>query len=145
MYVGLLLWALAGCSGGDTSSSDTQSASDTEDVYATEQWTDVGSYRASWTSDPTPIPPNELFSLTIAVFDADGAPVTSFVDVAIDAGMPEHGHGMNVTPEVTDNGDGTWTASPMKFHMTGDWTLVADLTDDTTTERVSWLIDCCEY
>ena len=57
--------------------------------------------------------------------------------------MPTHGHGMNVVPEITDNGDGTFTASPMNFHMGGYWTIPAEITRDTTVESITFELNCC--
>jgi len=45
-------------------------------------------------------------------------------NVAIDAQMPEHRHGMNYRPEVKRIGPGRWRAEGLMFHMPGKWQLV---------------------
>ena len=51
---------------------------------------------------------------------------------------------MNVSPEVTSNGDGTFTASPFLFHMTGTWTIRFALTHGSSTEEGFFDVDCCQ-
>ena len=52
---------------------------------------------------------------------------------------------MTVEPQVTDNGDGTFTATPFEFHMPGYWVIHALVTDTSgTEERVDFDVDCCE-
>src|SRR5262245_54987486 len=54
-----------------------------------------------------PIPENEEFALSVWVFDP-ARPTEPLRDVALaaDAGMPEHGHGMNRVPTVARRDDG---------------------------------------
>lgn len=93
----------------------------------------------SYVTDPTPIPESALFTVTFTV--SDGSTVTS-----ADATMPTHGgHGMTVEPEVTDNGDGTFTAAPFEFHMPGYWVIHAVVADsEGTEERADFDVDCCD-
>ncbi len=92
----------------------------------------------SYTTDPDPIPESALFSVT---FTVSGGSVTS-----ADATMPTHGgHGMTVEPTVTDNGDGTFTATPFEFHMPGYWVIHATVENaDGTEERADFDVDCCD-
>ena len=43
--------------------------------------------------------------------------------VALDAVMPDHQHGMNYAPTVTDLGDGRYRFDGLVFHMPGTWEL----------------------
>jgi hypothetical protein len=83
-----------------------------------------------------PLPENELFALSVWVFDPDepDAPLAD-VSLAADAGMPEHGHGMNRVPEVTRREDGGFEVTGMLFHMGGSWELYLDVTRGAITER----------
>ena len=45
-------------------------------------------------------------------------------NVAVDAWMPEHRHGMNYRPTVTRLAPGRWRAEGLMFHMPGRWELV---------------------
>jgi len=93
----------------------------------------------SYSTDPTPIPESALFAVTFTV--SEGARITG-----ADATMPNHGgHGMTVEPQVTDNGDGTFTAAPFEFHMPGYWVVHALVTDaNGTEERADFDVDCCD-
>ena len=42
---------------------------------------------------------------------------------------------MTVEPELTDNGDGTFTAAPFEFHMPGYWVIHATVADTNGTEE----------
>jgi hypothetical protein len=51
---------------------------------------------------------------------------------------------MNTSPVVSELGGGTYVAEGLAFHMTGDWRLVVAIDDDSTYERATFWIDCCE-
>ena len=92
----------------------------------------------SYSANPSPIPESKEFSIT---FEVSEGSITK-----ADATMPDHrGHGMNVLPEVSDNGDMTFTASPFEFHMPGYWLLHATVATATgQEERLDFEVDCCE-
>ncbi len=68
---------------------------------------------------------------------AGGAPL---VDLAVDARMEEHNHGMNVTPTVRRMAKNKFTVDGLLFHMLGDWTLYLDVIGPSVTERAQLLI-----
>jgi hypothetical protein len=111
--------------------------------------TDDGNYFVEYAPSPDPIPHNELFTMEVSVWETDAkeAAVTA-ADVAVDATMPAHGHGMNTEPSVTANGDGTFTVEGMKLHMESPtpaekWVLAVDVTEGESTETASFDIMCC--
>lgn len=64
---------------------------------------------------------NQLHAWHIQLRAADGAPVPG-ARIAVDGGMPEHGHGLPTRPQVTPEGtDGTYVMDGVKFSMTGRW------------------------
>jgi hypothetical protein len=87
-------------------------------------------------TDPSPIPANEEFSATVWVFRRNlyDAPLTD-VTLDVDAFMPEHGHGMNRVPEITQRKDGGFDVKGLLFHMGGNWELYLDVTRGPITER----------
>ena len=111
--------------------------------YSTVQHSAGGSFELSYTTDPATVGLSEEFSLVLTVADIDGNVLTDAGAVEVEATMPAHGHGMNVTPVTTDNGDGTWTAAPMKFHMEGDWQIDVTVTQGGVTETAYFTFDCC--
>lgn len=123
----------AGCGPGDGIVNETQAV------------TDGGSYLVMYSTSPGTIPLNESFSLTAMVHDnADTSRMIMDASVAVDARMPEHGHGMNTAPEVTSGEDGTYTAEGMLFHMAGTWEIMVDVTRDGATEEAVFEVECCE-
>jgi len=94
-----------------------------------------------------PIPESTEFSVLVTLYDpTDQTTVLTEAIVSnIDSTMPTHGgHGMNVNPVVTDNGDGTWTGSPLKYHMPGYWVLHVEATLGSESDRADFEISCCE-
>jgi len=63
--------------------------------------------------------PIHIWKLTIT--DAAGKPVER-ATIAVDGGMPGHGHGLPSAPQVTaETAPGVYTLDGVKFSMTGDW------------------------
>ena len=95
-----------------------------------------GSFVVAWRLVPEPLPLNESFGLDVRVLNESGAlrDVQS-VSLAVDAAMPEHGHGMNVVPTVIQVADAQFQVRGMRFHMPGRWELYFDITRGGVTER----------
>jgi hypothetical protein len=92
----------------------------------------------SYVTDPTPIPESTEFAITFTL--------STGTMTKADATMPSHGgHGMPVEPALTDNGDGTFTASPFEFSMPGYWRIHATVAgEDGQEERIDFDVDCCD-
>lgn len=99
-------------------------------------------YLVRFAASLEPIPDNEVFELAVWVFDP-AAPEAPLSDVALaaDAGMPEHGHGMNRVPEVARRADGGFDVTGMLFHMGGSWELYLDVTRGAITERAQTRVE----
>lgn len=64
---------------------------------------------------------NRLHAWQITVRTPAGEPV-SHAQIAVDGGMPQHGHGLPTAPQVTQElGEGRYLLEGMKFSMTGWW------------------------
>lgn len=108
-----------------------------------------GGFVVRWSTDPDPIPTADPFFITLELFadDACSVPLPLALDekvafeVAVDAAMPHHGHGMNVRPIVKAIGPARYRASGMLFHMPGRWELFFDCTSDGQTERAQTTIE----
>lgn len=89
--------------------------------------TDHGLYVASLEADQSPVPVGAIHTWTVKVTTPDGAPADA-VAIAVDGGMPQHGHGLPTKPEVTtDLGEGSHLIEGMKFNMDGWWTLTVSI------------------
>lgn len=103
-----------------------------------EKETAGGTFVVRYTPSPDPIPLNEPFDLTLEVErKADGAAAEG-VTVSVDARMPAHNHGMNTTPQVTEQGGGTYLVDGMLFHMPGHWELYVEVEEGGSTERATF-------
>jgi hypothetical protein len=103
------------------------------------QRSSMGTYWVSFQPMPDPIPLNQPFTMSVAVYDgADHTKPISDSTVSIDARMPAHNHGMNLEPQVTATGDGTAKVDGMLFHMAGHWELYIDVIRDADVERTTF-------
>lgn len=83
--------------------------------------TDHGLYTASVEPGLAPISVGTMHGWVIQISTRDGNPV-DHAKIAIDGGMPQHGHGLPTEPEVSaDLGDGRYQVEGMKFNMPGWW------------------------
>ncbi len=88
----------------------------------------VLAFLASCTSSVTTVvwpeggpPLNDYFSMEVHVADE------TVTDLAVDADMPSHGHGMITRPVVEQIRPSVWRVDGMMFHMPGFWELYLDL------------------
>jgi hypothetical protein len=118
---------------------------DTDWNLSTSMESEGGTFWVMYSTSPDPIATSESFSATFMVHNPDDHE-EMFMDAvvtAVDAAMPAHGHGMNVAPEITDNGNGTFTASPLEFMMSGHWEIYADVTRGDVSEQTTFHVMCC--
>ena len=81
-----------------------------------------GVYRAQLIPEVMPITVRQMHVWTVTLQTAAGALVTE-ANIAINGGMPQHGHGLPTAPQVTKNlGDGRYQIEGVKFNMRGWWT-----------------------
>ena len=89
----------------------------------------------------TPAAINQMHSWLVRVHTPAGTPIHG-ARIAVDGGMPQHGHGLPTTPRVTrELADGTYVIDGMKFSMTGWWEIklaidAADGADKVTFNTV---------
>jgi hypothetical protein len=98
----------------------------------------AGGWRVRWTPDPAEISLDALFSVDLLV--APASPETASippadVEVAIDARMPHHRHGMLVRPTVRRIGPDRFRCEGLMLHMPGYWELHVDLVTGGSVER----------
>ncbi|MBC7604886.1 MAG: FixH family protein [Ramlibacter sp.] len=64
---------------------------------------------------------NQIHAWKVKVASPEGKPVTA-AQIAVDGGMPQHGHGLPTQPLVRRQvAEGTYLIEGMKFSMTGWW------------------------
>jgi hypothetical protein len=76
-----------------------------------------------------------LKPIVVRVTAANGSPIDG-LQLAVDGGMPQHGHGLPTKPRVTKNlGDGRYQIEGLKFNMGGWWELKL-ITSGSATDSV---------
>jgi hypothetical protein len=89
--------------------------------YSRTRTSEGGLYRGTIEPKGDSIPTGRLHSWTLHLESASGAPVDS-ATIAVDGGMPQHGHGLPTKPQVRrDLGNGDHLVEGMKFNMGGWW------------------------
>ncbi len=87
---------------------------------------------------PAPAAVNQLHSWQVRLGTPAGAPVSG-ARIAVDGGMPQHGHGLPTTPRVTrELADGTYLLEGMKFSMTGWWEIRLAIDGAEGADRVTF-------
>jgi hypothetical protein len=88
---------------------------------AREKATAKGLYTVAITPENEAFERNTLHSWIATVKAADGSPVEG-AEIAIDGGMPQHGHGLPTAPAVTASlGEGRYRIEGVRFNMSGWW------------------------
>jgi hypothetical protein len=89
--------------------------------YSRARRSEGGLYRATIQPQGDSIPKGRLHRWTLHLETADGTPVDA-AQLAVDGGMPQHGHGLPTKPQVTRHlGQGDHMVEGMKFNMGGWW------------------------
>ena len=89
--------------------------------YSRTRTSEGGLYRGTIKPQGDSIPKGKLQRWTLHLETVEGMAVDS-VKIAVDGGMPQHGHGLPTKPRVTrDLGHGDHIVDGMKFNMGGWW------------------------
>jgi hypothetical protein len=85
-----------------------------------------------------PLRLRRLQTVPVLITDARGVPVENAV-MAVDGGMPEHGHGLPTQPRVTHAlGGGRYEIEGLRFNMGGWWELKLAINSAAGTDRVTF-------
>jgi hypothetical protein len=86
----------------------------------------------------TPAAINQIHSWKIKLTSPTGIPI-AHAHIAVDGGMPQHGHGLPTRPQVTQElGDGTYLLEGMKFSMTGWWEIKLAIQSNEGADQVTF-------
>ena len=97
----------------------------------------AGSYSATL-APAAPFKVGPLQTVRIAVRDKAGAPVRG-AHIAIDGGMPQHGHGLPTKPRVVaEEADGVYVVDGLRFNMGGWWELKFAVDGAAGADRVTF-------
>ena len=100
--------------------------------------TEHGKYLVTMQPPATAPAINQIHSWQVKVASPAGAPVTA-AHIAVDGGMPQHGHGLPTKPLVQrELSDGTYLLEGMKFSMTGWWEIKLALDTPQGPDKVTF-------
>lgn len=86
----------------------------------------------------TPAEINQIHSWRIQVTSPTGVPIIH-ARIAVDGGMPQHGHGLPTRPQATrEVVDGTYLLEGMKFSMTGWWEIKLTIQSADGSDQVTF-------
>jgi hypothetical protein len=109
----------------------------TPPVPQVESWREAesaaGTWRVRWRCAPDPPQFDALARLWVEARRADGTPAEA---LRVDAGMPQHGHGLLRFANVESLGEGRFAVENVYLHMPGPWRVYLDLGRDGVFERV---------
>jgi hypothetical protein len=104
--------------------------------YSRTRRSEAGLYRATIKPQGDSIPQGKLHKWVLHVEAPNGAPVDA-CQIAIDGGMPQHGHGLPTKPRMTRQlGNGDYVIDGMKFNMGGWWIVKFHLASAVGTDSV---------
>lgn len=81
---------------------------------------------------------NQIHAWQVRLSAPDGRPVRD-ARIAVDGGMPQHGHGLPTKPQVTrELPGGAYLIEGMKFSMTGWWEIKLAIDGPAGADRVTF-------
>jgi hypothetical protein len=106
----------------------------------TTRTTNNGAFVVSFKSELDPITLGSMHSWILHVETADGQPVEG-ATILVDGGMPDHGHGLPTSPQVTqDMGSGDYLVEGLRFQMGGWWEVKFNISADGVEDNVTFNI-----
>ncbi len=85
-----------------------------------------------------PLRRRKMQTIQVSITDAGGLAVDA-VEIAIDGGMPQHGHGLPTKPRVTKNlGGGIYEIEGVRFSMGGWWEFKLHITGANGSDSVTF-------
>jgi hypothetical protein len=85
-----------------------------------------------------PLRPRQMQAVRVAVADSEGRAIDD-ATIAVDGGMPQHGHGLPTRPRVTKHlGEGVYEIEGVRFNMGGWWELTLTITGAAGADRVTF-------
>ena len=101
----------------------------------------VGGHYRAVLQPSQPLRPRRMQTVQVVVMNSDGHAVDG-ATIAIDGGMPQHGHGLPTQPRVTRNlGGGLYEIAGVRFNMGGWWQFSLDITSSVGSDKVTFNLD----
>ena len=79
---------------------------------------------------------NKMHSWVLHVESDDGIAIEGAI-INVEGGMPKHNHGLPTKPLITTElGNGNYKLEGMRFHMSGYWEIIVNITTNNGTSKV---------
>ena len=105
---------------------------------ATTRATDAGHYMVTVSPEDAAYQRNTLHSWIVEITTPEGTPVEG-AEIFIDGGMPQHGHGLPTSPQMTEAlGDGRYKIEGVRFNMSGWWEFKLAITADGVSDNITF-------
>lgn len=105
---------------------------------AREKRSETGLYTVGMAPEREPLRQGELHSWIATIATAEGAPVAD-ATIAVDGGMPQHGHGLPTAPQAGVHlGEGRYRIDGMRFNMSGWWEIELDISSPAGVDSVTF-------
>lgn len=105
---------------------------------STQRATEHGRYRVQIKPLEAVVPVNKMHLWEVRVMRPGGEPVAG-AKLAVDGGMPQHGHGLPTRPRVTrELGNGHYLIEGMKFNMSGWWEIKITVADKDASDKATF-------
>ena len=91
-------------------------------------------FQLAWAAEPA-VTPGKQFAMVVVACPRAGAAMPDAL--AVDARMPEHGHGMGYQPQSRRTAPGRWRVEGLMLHMRGRWELDFALGTGAQAERIT--------
>ena len=101
-----------------------------------ERRSDHGLYQVRVEALQKPVVPGRIHSWRVKV-EHEGRPVEAAI-IAVDGGMPEHGHGYPTKPKVEAAPEGGYLIRGMKFSMRGWWELKLSIQSPAGADQITF-------
>jgi len=89
--------------------------------------------------EPAELRVGQFFAAEVVACRAPGPEPVG--QIAVDATMPAHGHGMNYRPKAEATGAGSYRFTGLMLHMPGTWHLTFDLLQGDRRTRLTHEVD----
>lgn len=142
-FLSRILFTALILSGINSGASATQRTNDEGNVQQPLSWkqdSDRGVYQATLRPIDSPVPIGELHNW---IFHIETNDKETFIpqQLVIQGGMPGHGHGFPVEPEISEYlGTGNYLIEGMKFNMAGDWQIRFGITGPEGWDTITFLL-----
>mgnify|MGYP001287877550 CR=1 FL=1 len=101
---------------------------------------DNGIYRVEIAPEEEPVRQGPLHAWIVTLATAGGEAVADAA-LAIDGGMPQHGHGLPTAPQATGHlGEGRYRIEGVRFNMGGWWVLEIGIDSPAGSDAVTFNI-----